>query len=80
MENNSISARIRRRNKQGFQGVGTPETFVKTTPYGDYNNPKCNHKDKDYKNALDRKNKLHFVRILNTSQFRKKYADNHQKL
>ena len=57
--NKSISARIRRRNKCGFSGLGTGKMIingevksfnsVRASQMGDYTNPKQNHKDKDYK-------------------------------
>jgi len=34
--NKSLSARIRRRNKQGFKGEGTTSGFVPTNLEGDY--------------------------------------------
>ena len=45
MKNNKcLSARIKRRNSQGFEGVGTGLGFSKTN-YGDYTDPNQNHKD-----------------------------------
>ena len=55
--NKSLSARIKRRNKQGFKGEGNCK-WIKTTPFSDYNNFMVNHKDKDYKLANDKKNKF----------------------
>lgn len=52
MENKSLSARIRRRNKQGFTGVGTDTTFVKTTPYGSIAKKKVQDKYQSVKNFL----------------------------
>ena len=40
---NAYSARIKRRNKQGFAGIGTPSNFVPNTP-GDYKDIIFNHK------------------------------------
>jgi len=42
--NKSLSARIKRRNAQGFVGAGTSLGFVKTN-YGDYTDPNQNHKN-----------------------------------
>lgn len=50
--NKSLSARIRRRNKQGFNGVGTDTTFVKTTPYGTIAKKKIQDKYQNIKNFL----------------------------
>ena len=52
MENKSLSARIRRRNKQGFTGIGTDTTFVKTTPYGSIAKKKVQDKYQSVKNFL----------------------------
>lgn len=74
--NVSLSARIKRRNKQGFTGNGTGlgyNPYNKT--YGDYTDPKQNHKDVDYNISKRRKARLRYK-----SAFRKKFADNHQKL
>ena len=92
--NKSLSARIKRRNKQGFSGNGTGLGFLIKNP-GDYRDEKQNHKDKDYKIDKARKAKLgynspiykfddngnlmHVLKISNR-QMCKKYADNHQKL
>ena len=92
--NKSLSARIRRRNKQGFSGNGTGLGFLIKNP-GDYCDEKQNHKDKDYKLDKARKAKLGYnspmykfdghgnlMRVLKSGnrQMCKKYADNHQKL
>ena len=50
--NKSLSARIRRRNKQGFAGVGTDTTFIKTTPYGSIAKKKVQDKYQSVKNFL----------------------------
>lgn len=49
--NKSLSARIKRRNKQGFIGVGTNPTF-KTTPYGTIAKKKIQDKYQNIKNFL----------------------------
>lgn len=92
--NKSLSARIRRRNKQGFNGNGTGLGFIIENP-GDYRDEKQNHKDKDYKLDKARKAKLGYnssnykfddngnlmhVFKRRNRQMCKKYADNHQKL
>ena len=45
--NSSLSARIRRRNQGGFEGTGNYNGIEKDHVYGNYNDPKDNHKDKD---------------------------------
>ena len=82
--NKSLSARIRRRNKQGFNGNGTGLGFLIINP-GDYIDPEQNGKAADYAREQKRKNKLGFKRIdkgfsINKRALTKKYADNHQKL
>lgn len=82
--NKSLSARIRRRNKQGFNGNGTGLGFLIINP-GDYTDPEQNGKAADYAREQKRKNKLGFKRIdkgfsINKRALTKKYADNHQKL
>ena len=51
---------------------------------GTYLDPKVNHKDKDYDRAKRYKNKitslLHINWSFHSSQFTKKFADNHQKM
>ena len=79
-----LSARIRRRNKQGFSGNGTPK-WNKVTPFGDYNDPEQNDKAADYAREQKRKAKLGFKRIakgfsINKRALTKKFADNHQKM
>ena len=93
--NKSLSARVRRRNKQGFTGTGNYCGVGPNHYYGDYKDPKQNHKEIDYKNEEKRKNKLGYkdnsykfddkgnimYSIYNKNRkFCKKYADNHQKL
>ena len=41
--NTSLSARIKRRNAQGFEGKGTPSDFIPKIP-GDYKSVLYNHK------------------------------------
>ena len=82
--NESLSARIRRRNKQGFSGNGTGLGFLIKNP-GDYTDPKQNGKAADYTIEQKRKNKLGFKRIakgfsINKRALTKKFADNHQKM
>ena len=43
-QNSSLSARVRRRNKQGFNGTGTGLGFLIKNP-GDYTDPEQNHKN-----------------------------------
>lgn len=71
--NKSLSARIRRRNKYGFNGNGTP-AWDKITPFGDYTDLEQSGKLSMYAIEKRRKNKLVFKRALT-----KKFADNHQK-
>ena len=82
--NKSLSARIRRRNKQGFSGNGTGLGFLIKNS-GDYTDPIQNNKMQDYIRENTRKNKLGFGRISNIFSFNnkgltKKFADNHQKM
>ena len=82
--NKSLSARIRRRNKQGFVGVGTGLGFLIKNP-GDYTDPEQNGKAADYAREQKRKAKLGFKRIakgfsINKRALTKKFADNHQKM
>lgn len=84
MENKSLSARIRRRNKQGFSGNGT-SGWSKSTPFGDYKDSEQNGKASIYAIEERRKNKLGFKRIagnfsLHKRALTKKFADNHQKM
>lgn len=48
--NKSLSARIKRRNKQGFKGEGTAPTFVKTTEVGSITKERVNNK---YQSAIN---------------------------
>ena len=81
--NKSLSARIRRRNKQGFEGFGNYYGVGSIHTYGDYTDQKQNHKEVDYKRELARKNKLGvggkhrfgYGHVLN-----KKFADGSQKM
>ena len=82
--NKSLSSRIRRRNKQGFVGVGTGLGFLIKNP-GDYTDPIQNNKMQDYVRENARKNKLGFKRInksfsIHNRALTKKFADNHQKM
>lgn len=82
--NKSLSARIRRRNKQGFSGNGTGLGFLIINP-GDYTDPEQNGKAADYAREQRRKNKLGFKHIakgfsINKRALTKKFADKHQKM
>ena len=82
--NKSLSARIRRRNKQGFSGNGTGLGFLIKNP-GDYLDPTQNNKMQDYVRDSARKDKLGFKRIgkgfsIHKRALTKKFADNHQKM
>lgn len=82
--NKSLSARIKRRNAQGFTGVGTGLGFLVKNP-GDYTDPEQNGKAADYAREQKRKNKLGFKRIakgfsIHKRALTKKFADNHQKM
>ena len=82
--NKSLSARIRRRNKQGFSGDGTGLGFLIRNP-GDYLDPIQNNKMQDYVRNNARKQKLGFYKMyklfsFNNRVFNKKFADNHQKM
>lgn len=59
--NKSLSARIKRRNKQGFSGVGTDTTFnfIKTTPYGTIAKKKIQNKYDNIKNFLRKRGHKH---------------------
>lgn len=83
--NKSLSARISRRNKQGFAGVGNYWGVGPNHSYGDYTDPEQNGKAADYVRDQKRKNKLGFKRIakgfsINKRALTKKFADNHQKM
>ena len=91
--NKSLSARIRRRNNQGFKGEGTNPTFY--FGGGDYTDEIQNHKLKDRLDNIAIKNKVGYktpdglkidaqgkvYRTYNRKNrsMSKKYADNHQK-
>ena len=80
--NKSLSARIKRRNAQGFAGVGTGLGFLVKNP-GDYTDPEQNGKAADYAKEQRRKNKLGFKLIgkgfsLHKRALTKKFADKHQ--
>ena len=82
--NKSFSARIRRRNVQGFVGVGTGLGFLIKNP-GDYLDPIQNNKMQDYIRERARKQQLKFERIgkgisVHNRAITKKFADNHQKM
>lgn len=44
--NTSLSARIKRRNACGFTGEGTPPQWVKTTPFGNWEEQPTRKADK----------------------------------
>jgi len=79
--NESLSARIRRRNKQGFEGVGNHNP--NNNPLmGDYTDPEQNGKTAAYAIERRRKDKLGFKRLAGNYGFHKraltkKFADNH---
>ena len=94
-QNKSLSARIRRRNKRCFKGLGTNHFLTKDGTvvnfntarlcrFGDYTDPEQNGKKNDYAIAAKRKNKLGFKRFItgsiNERALTKKYADGHQRL
>jgi len=82
--NKSLSARIRRRNTQGFKGIGNYHGIGPYPhPYGDYTDQKQNNKEADYKRELARKNKLGVggKRVFGYGHIlSKKFADNSQKM
>ena len=95
MENNtSLSARIKRRNKQGFSGLGTGHmidrqgnvlnfnTCIAIEYCGDYTDELQNHKYIDKVNDIKHKNKVGFRRsnFMKNRAMSKKYADVHQRL
>lgn len=57
--NKSLSARIKRRNKQGFKGEGTEPTFVKTTEFGTIAKKKVSDKYQSIKNFLRKRGHKH---------------------
>lgn len=54
-QNKSLSARIKRRNKQGFAGVGSYCGVGPNHSYGDYTDPEQNGKAADYAREQKRK-------------------------
>lgn len=58
--NTSLSAKIRRRNAQGFEGVGNHH-FVKQIFYGNYLDKEQNHKDVDYRNNESHKTRVGYI-------------------
>lgn len=59
MENKSLSARIKRRNKQGFSGRGTAPTFIKMTEFGTITKEKSQDKYQNIKNFLRKRGHKH---------------------
>ena len=57
--NKSLSARIKRRNKQGFSGTGTATTFIKMTEFGTITKEKSQDKYQDIKNFLRKRGHKH---------------------
>ena len=95
MKNKSLSARIKRRNAQGFKGEGSHVDF--RNGGGNYLDLKQNHKEKDVKENNIHRSKLGkptvpdykldeqgnivgFTPATKNRQYSKKYADNHQRL
>ena len=72
--NKSLSARIKRRNKCGFLGIGTHKRFI--TGDGDYTDLFQNHKITSKLIASRRHNGCRNEYI----SYTKKYADNKQKI
>lgn len=93
-QNTSLSARIKRRNAQGFEGTGNYHGVGKNHVYGDYHDPKQNSKDVDYELDKRRKARLGFLKReykfdatgnlmfvgRKTRPMSNKYADNRQRL
>ena len=77
-KNKSLSARIKRRNAQGFKGEGSQSDFVPRMP-GDYTNERDNHKQKDRILSQAKKQKLALFRGFYGKCLRLKYANNKQK-
>lgn len=86
--NKSLSARIKRRNKCGFKGIGnhSPNNI---RLMGDYTNPEENGKASTYAIETKRKAKLGFKRVIGINgllysvhkrALTKKFADNHQRM
>lgn len=78
MGNESLSARIRRRNKQGFAGLGSHKRFDDKSLMGDYRDPNQNGKAKDKWESNRKKSILGFKEGEN-SLMRKKFANNKQR-
>lgn len=57
--NESLSARIKRRNKQGFKGEGSAPTFIKTTEFGTITKEKSQDKYQNIKNFLRKRGHKH---------------------
>jgi len=76
--NKSLSARIKRRNKQGFKGAGNNNFWEKKTPFGNYLDEYENNKYLDYKIAQSRKDSLK-AKTRGRRSLSKKYANNMQK-
>lgn len=75
--NESKSARVRRRNKYGYYGIGTIGNWIKTSPFGDYTDINQNGKLSSFE-INKRRNK----RSISNSYISptKKYSDNKQKI
>ena len=95
MENKSLSARVKRRNEQGFKGEGSHVDF--RNGGGNYLDLKQNHKEKDVRENNIRRSKLgkpsmdeykldekgniiDIIRSTKNRRYSKKYADRHQRL
>lgn len=73
-KNTSLSARIRRRNKCGFSGLGTGKIIingevrsfnsVRASQMGDYTDPEQNCKAVDYELAKRRKNRVDIKSVI----------------
>ena len=74
--NYSLSTRIRRRNKFGFDGIGSIGSWIKTSPFGDYTDINQNGKLSDYE-INKRRNKRSISNLYISPT--KKYKDNKQK-
>ncbi len=55
------NSRIKRRNYNGFDGIGNCSGYNNNRNYGDYLNKYQNHKATDYTLAKAKKDKLNFV-------------------
>lgn len=78
MEDQSLSARIKRRNKQGFTGLGSHKRFDDKSLMGDYRDPNQNGKWRD-KKLSDRKKSILGFKEGENSLMRKKFANNKQR-